>query len=221
MCHVAHASAWVQTKESVFGDTEVSQYSGDFGPGWQQSSYLEYGVSDNLTFVGKVDTAWSQTDTGGNRSGGELAMRRRIVQSGGFALSGQVGLLVGQTTEFPRCQGAGSDVRLGAGYGWGDEQSRRGFASAAMAWRDRGGCQGPRLEVTVGQEMSDHFSVESKFFHSGEPGGQGQDSTKIQLGLAYRFERDEKRHALGVAYRKEIGGAFEEDAAVLSYTRRF
>lgn len=209
----AYAGAWTHEKETGYSSVGVQRDFGEYGDAWRSQSYLEYGATDRLTLVGKAETLWRDADGGDDRVAGLVAARRSFARIEGFVAALQIGVLIGDSLEAPLCEGSGLESRVLAG--WSGVLGGAGvWVNAETGFRNQGGCGRWKTDLAAGVELSENWRAEAKAYHQS---GDGPRSLKFESGLARRVGDQ----FLGVSYRSETGGAYEEDSWILTLSRRF
>ena len=209
----AWAGAWVHEKSSGYSSLTVQRDEGEFGGAWRSDSYIERGVTDQITVVLKAETLWRDIDAGEDRVDGIGAVRRQIWRRGGMVASGQLGVLLGESLEGPICEGTGTETR--GLFGWSGRHGDRSiWINAEAALRNRGGCDRWKVDLAAGYIINEDWRIETKAYSQH---GDGPRSLKLEAGIQYDLGDD----FLGVAYRREVGKAFEEDSWIVSLSRKF
>ena len=184
MASPAEAGAWTRPAGEGLLISSASHHQFDlqadgFGYSKLESSiYMEYGLSDRFTLMGRLaqETRFHQSRVELNKGGSvvllsvnkvssalgesELGVRTRLVSARGWTLSGQTSLVRFsiEPGALPQRQPSwGADTRLMIGRGLGS----RAFADAQLGYRGVGsGAQGEtRLDLTLGVRPADGWLV--------------------------------------------------------------
>ena len=209
----AWAGAWTHEQGAGYSSASVQRDDGAFGGAWRSNAYLEYGAVDGLTLVVKAETLWRDFDAGEDRQAGLGAVRKRLWSDRGLVVSGQMGVLFGESLEGPICEGTGLETRGLVGWS-GEVAGGSVWLNAESAFRNRGGCDRWKLDLAGGYVIDESWSVEAKAYSQH---GDGPRSLKLELGVLLDIGKDD----LGLAYRREAGSSFEEDSWIVSLSRRF
>ena len=210
---IAHAGAWTHERDAGYSSLDMQRESSEFGSAWRSESYLEFGATDRLTVVTKAETLQRDQDGGEDRLAGLVAVRREFVQVEGLVLSGQLGTLFGESLEGPVCEGVGVESRIMAGWS-GATGGRNVWLNAETGFRNQGGCGRWKTDLAAGLDLNDDWRTQAKAYWQS---GDGPRSLKVEAGIARRMGEQ----FIGVSYRREIGGAFEEEGWILSLSRSF
>jgi protein XagA len=196
--------------------------------------YAEYGLLDGLTLVGR--TGWQMLEEqaeGGARSaegmgGAEAGLRLRLLARDRWVVSAQ-GLTTfrveGETwNNVPYGEGGGDlEGRLMAGRSIGET----GFASAQIAWRDRGNLPGGeiRFDTGAGIRVTGPWQLHAKTY---SVWSQGNTTGELQSYRGHRAEfalvRDlGERNAASIAVLRTVGARnlATETAVLAGVWRRF
>lgn len=209
---VSYAGAWTQTDGERLEITSVSRETGDFGETWLSELYIEQGVTSRWSVIGKVATQTRFADSGRKeRTAGDVGLRRSFELGSRTSLAIQAGVVVGDTLLDENCSGTGYEARLALGRSWG----KTGFVNVEAGMRSRGdACDRLLSEVSSGVNVSDDWRVLGKVMS--DVGKYGH-STKAEATLFREFET----FSLGLGYRGEISGKFEESGVVVALWSRF
>lgn len=207
------AGAWVHGDEKGYSSSGFQRDAGEYGDAWRADTYIERGVGENWAVVAKAETLWRDADSGEDRLAGQVAVRRSLFGGGGFVASGQFGVLLGESLEAPLCEGTGTDSRMLAGWS-GPVGGKKVWISAETGFRNQGGCGRWKTDLALGIDLDDLWKLEAKAFHQS---GDGPRSLKLETGLARKFDDQ----FIGLSYRREVGGAYEEDSWILTLSQQF
>jgi hypothetical protein len=122
--------------------------------------------------------------------------------------------LGGEALDGPECRSDGYEARtaLGTSYAIG---SREAFVNVEAAWRARGeDCQRGLIEAAAGVEFAPRWTA---LVTSWREEGDGALSTKVEASLIHDFGPV----AVGLGWREEVSGAFDEKGWIVSARTMF
>lgn len=209
----ASAGAWPQIASEGLEISEVSRETGAFGEVWRAGYWVEYGLSDRWTGFAKLENEVRVSEFVDDRAGGLLGLRRSIWQAGRSALAFEGGLLFGEATEGLNCEGGGYEAKIAAGRS-ARLLDREAFVSLDAGWRERGGCGRFAASASAGFELTQHWRVLSSAWTDT---GDGDRTATLEVGL----QRQIGSFRLGLSYRDEISGAFDQSGVSASVWRTF
>lgn len=209
---VANAGAWSLKEGEQQWFATVSRETGDFGQAWRADDFTEVGVGDGWSLNVKVETQIRIDDTYDDRSGVRVGVQKAFAVGERGSIAIQASLLSGESLDGPECEGEGGEIRLAAGTSF-QLFGREGFVNAETAQRFRGDCQRAVVEVATGITFAPSWSLGLKAWQDGGPNG----STKVEANLAY----DLGFIGVGIGWRQEVSGNFDEKGWVLSASTRF
>lgn len=209
---IAHAGAWSLKEGEQQWFATVSRESGDFGQAWRADDVTEMGFGDGWGVNLKLETQIRIGDTYDDRSGTRIGVQKAFAVGERGSIAVQASLLTGESLDGPECEGGGFEARMAAGTSF-QVMGREGFVNAEAAQRFRGDCQRTVVEVATGIAFAPSWNFGLKAWQDGGPGG----STKAELNLAYDFGF----MGIGVGWRQEVSGNFEEKGWIVSASTRF
>ncbi|MFC7290023.1 hypothetical protein [Hirschia litorea] len=210
---VAHASAWTLPKNAGYQSLNVGYERGDFGKNWRQDSYLEFGMTDDWTVTGKMETVWRAEANYNDRSSGQIGAKREIWSKDAWHMTAQSTVYVGEKLDDQSCGGFGGEFGVAAGYSQGWKNSKLyGFAEIATGARQ--GCEHVTVDAVVGYQPDEKWDVQVKAFSEQYP---GREFAKLEVGVSRRFGKS----YMGVGMRQEMSGAFEENSVFMSIWKQF
>ncbi|WP_233355192.1 hypothetical protein [Hirschia maritima] len=210
---IAVAGAWVQEKDAGYQYIGVSYEDGDFGRGWRQDSYIEYGLKENWTVVGKLETVWRQHLNYNDRSSGKIGIRRPIWRRENWSIVGHSAFFVGEQLDDQSCGGFGGEIGGAIGYS-GKFNGKPAYAFTNSAIGARQGCEHATTDFVVGIQPTKLWDIQVKAFAEKFP---GREFVKMEIGASRKVQKS----FVGVGIRKEISGAFEENSAFMSIWKKF
>ncbi len=210
----AYASPWAQPVHEGYQSVSVARETGEFGETLRQDTYLEYGAFQNWTLSGKFETVWRlNAATLDQRSAGFVRLQREIIHTDQIVVSGIVGALAGERLDDEGCGGFGSEI--GASVGHSRELAGASvYAFAEALTGARRDCEHATLDVVVGTQLNDNWTLEVKGFSEQFP---GREFIKTELTASRKIGK----FALGAGVRREVSGAFDEDSVFMSIFRKF
>ncbi len=199
----AHAGAWSQPDGVKQWSASISREVGDFGEAWRSDEYVEWGFGDGWGLNAKIESEIRIDTTYDDRSGFRLGLQKAfpIGERASFAI--QASMLGGEALDGPECLGEGYEARAAIGTSF-SLFGREGFVNAEAGQRSRGdACRRIVVEFASGIEFAPSMHLTLKAWSEE---GDGARSAKFESGLAYDFGG----LRLGVGWREEISGNFEE-----------
>jgi hypothetical protein len=216
----AVAGAWTQAPGDQQWIASISREENDFGEAWRADDLVAFGFEGGWGANIKVE---SELRTPGSVLGGGAVDDRLGFHAGvqkSFALgerasfSVMVSYLGGESIDGPDCEGGGYEMRaaLGTSFALG---GREGFVNVETAAKSRGeGCDRRAWEVAAGIEVAPKWQVIAKGWTEQ---GSYADSTKAEAMLLHDFGS----LSMGLGWREEVSGEFEEKGWVVSAWKTF
>lgn len=191
----------------------LSRETGDFGETWRADDFTEFGLGDGWGLNLKVESEIRINSTFDDKSGLRLGILKAfpLGDRGSFAITASA--LGGESLDGIDCQGEGYEVRaaLGTSFNaWGHE----GFVNVETGHRARKDCERNVAELAIGLDLDPDWQVSLKLWSEG--GGE-TGVAKVEASLM----RDFWGVGIGVGWREEISGNFEEKGWVLNGRVRF
>lgn len=199
----ALAAEWVEGLEARRYDLYAER---GLAPGWTLTAKAE-----RVTFAGQADF---------DRDGYRLTLRREIWSPGPARLALEGGVVGGGAIGgFGACADTGGEIRLSAGTSW-TVKARDRFAFVDLVRREHpGACYRNRIEAgfgqSLGQSLGLRWSLVSQIWL--ERGSDDAVSDKVETLL----QVDTRAGTVGLAWRQEFSGRFQERALVVSFSRTF
>ncbi len=214
MVETAAAGAWSQPRGEGQSITTLSRELRDEGEIWRADDLLQYGLGGGWEAGVKLETSFSYLDQFDHRTGAQASLKKSFALSQRAAVALQVGVLTGDSVMNSDCTGSGVETRAALGVSF-NLLGREGFANIESGRREQGEyCTRSLDEVTVGVALTDHWHGVAKVW---EERGEGAFSSKAEL----TFIRDFGVVSVGLGYRAEVSGAFEEAGFLASYWQKF
>lgn len=208
----ASAGAWTLAEGAQKWFATVSREDGDFGQAWRTDDFSELGLGVGWGLTAKFESR-SASAIHDDRSGFRLGLQKALPlgERGSVAISGSV--LAGESLDGPECIGEGLEARaaVGTSFNW---WGREGFVNLEAGHRSRGGCERSVVEFASGCEFAPSWMLGLK---SWREGGAETGSAKAEISLACNFDVV----AVGVGWREEISGNFNERGWVLTASGTF
>jgi hypothetical protein len=210
----AAAGAWSHAAGEGLQIATVSKETGEFGDGWRADILFESGLGGGWDVTLKTQSLVRTNFTYDERSTYEAGVRKSFVLGPGSVAAVQASVLGGESLTGPACEGTGYEAR--AHYGVSRALgSGSVFADLGAAVRERGAdCRRTLVDLTVGVDVGPTWQALGKVWSER---GDGAESAKVEALLL----RDFGDYDLGLGYRREISGQFEEEAILVSYWARF
>jgi hypothetical protein len=210
----AFAGAWTQEAGKQQWITTVSYATGEFGDAWRADDHIELGFGGGWGMNLKVEGEYRLAETFDDRMAFRAGMQKSFALGDRASFSVMASWLGGEALDGPECTSNGYEARtaLGTSYAIGD---REGFVNVEAAWRARGeDCERGVVEAAAGLDLSSNWTVQVKAWREE---GDGALSAKAEASLL----RDFGPFSVGLGWREEISGAFEEKGWLLSAEARF
>ncbi len=208
----AHAGAWSLKPGEQQWFATVSREAGDFGQAWRADDFTEAGLGDGWGVNVKLETQVRIGDTYDDRSGVRVGVQRAFAIGERGSISVQASLLGGESLDGVECEGGGFEARAAAGTSF-SFLGRDGFVNVEAAQRFRGDCQRAVVEVATGLEFAPAWNLGLKAWQDG--GSDGSTKAEINLGYDLGFI------GVGVGWRQEVSGNFDEKGWIVSARTRF
>ena len=198
LAHSAFAGAWLREKETGFSSLTVS---GSMVREFGQTTYLEYGVRDDVTLG--ADVGFLALPDGSRSDYATLFVRRPIgVQDGPNVWAYELGIGAGWTGET-----VNPYLRTGISWGRGFTLGKRGGwmgVDAAIQWDVYDTNHLIKLDSTVGMNFNDRFSGMVQIFHA-----RVNDNaiTSIAPSIIFRPLKNKPHIRLKVGTETQIGSS--------------
>lgn len=215
----ANAGAWSPPAGVGQSITSVSKDEADFGDKWRAEDYFEYGFGAGWGLHFKAEAELATTPGVAIRlddaqSDYRIGVQKSFAIGERAAVAVQASALAGDALDGLLCGGSGYEARALAGTSF-SLLGRSGFVDVEAGYRSRGSqCERVVGEATLGFDLTDNWSVVAKTW-----GEEGDDvrSQKVEAELYRSFGN----FRLGLGYREEVGGRFEEKGVVVMFGTRF
>ena len=191
----------------------ISRETGDFGEAWRADDFTEIGMGDGWGVNIKVESEIRIGTTYDDRSGARLGIQKAFSLGDRGSIAIQASALLGESLGGVECEGEGYEVRAAIGssfYLWGQE----GFVNLESGHRTRGDCERSVTEAAVGYDFAPGWNFTVKAW---TVGGAETGVAKAEVSLM----RDFWGLGIGVGWREEISGNFEEKGWVVNERARF
>ena len=214
----ACAGAWSQNPGQTLNIVTVSRAEVDSGETWRTEALYETGLGDgwgvNLKFDGERRYAGAEDTNSSWRAGVQKSFA--VGDRGAVALiASYVG---GDTYDGSYCQGDRGEIRGAAGTSF-RIMDREAFVNVEAGWRSAGeeqaeDCDRVLGEVAFGMEVMEGWTAVVKTW--AEDGGEGR-STKVEASLSFAIANFD----IGLGWREEVSGAFEDRGWLVSVMQKF
>jgi len=206
----ALAGAWSHEAGDGQQIATFSKEGGEFGTGWRTDILIEGGLGGGRDLALKTQTLLRTDFVYDERSTYEAGVRRPFAVGPNSVVAVQGSVLGGESLSPFTCEGVGFEARGAYGIS-GRFGDRNVYANVESAYRQRGeNCRRTLLEVAVGAEIAPKWRGVAKAWAET---GDGTPSAKVEGILLYDFET----YSLGLGYRREVSGRFEEEGVLVSY----
>lgn len=204
----ASAGAWTDPPGKGKVISSVSSDRSEFGDGVSSSTLLEIGIAGGWGAALKYETQTRDSDFGPmSREASQLSLQKSFsfADRGVFAV--RASALGGDAMEGPLCSGVGAEVRLAVGVSQAIPTGQV-YADIDAGFRTRGdGCERFVGQAVLGVDLGLGFRAMAKTYAEK---GDGALSIKAEAMLLF----DAGDFDIGVGYREEVSGRFEESAVV-------
>lgn len=209
----AHAGAWSLPQGVQQWLATLSRETGDFGEAWRADDFSEFGLGDGWGINMKLESEIRIGSTYDDKSGVRLGIQKAFALGDRGSIAVQASALAGESLDGIECQGTGYEVRAAVGTSfqlWG----REGFVNAEAGHRARDNCSRDVVELAAGLKFAPDWDVTFKIW---DEGGGETGVTKLEASIM----RDFWGVGVGVGWREEISGNFEEKGWLLNARVRF
>jgi hypothetical protein len=218
LCAPAFAGAWGQAKRDALTIVTISRAEVDRGETWRTETLSETGLGGGWGVNFKFDSEQRFAGPKDTNSSWRLGAQKSFAvgERGSVALI--VNYVGGDSYDGSYCHGDGGEVRAAAGTSF-EVLGREAFVNVEAGFRSRGeeqaeDCNRALGEVAVGMEVMDGWTATVKTW--AEDGGEGR-SSKVEASLSRSFGSLD----VGLGWREEVSGAFEEKGWLVSVMSRF
>lgn len=209
----AHAGAWAMAEGVQQWFAAISHETGDFGESWRADDFIEFGLGGNWAVNAKIESEIRISDFYDDRTAAQIGVLKAFALTDRASFAVQASLLGGEAVEGPECQDAGLELRAALGTSF-SLFGREGYVNAEAANRSRGDCERQIVEVAAGLEFAPKWNLTLKAW---DERGSGSLSTKAEAGVSYDIDA----YRIGLGWREEISGKFEEKGWVASFRATF
>ncbi|MEZ5937154.1 MAG: hypothetical protein R3C52_02925 [Hyphomonadaceae bacterium] len=209
----AVAGAWAEARGETLEIDTISREVGDFGETWRAESFFEHGFGGGWGGHFKAENQIRLSDLYDDRFAFEAGLKRAFALGERSAFSVQASYLGGEALDGPECTSDGYEVRAALG-GSREFLGREAFVNVETAERRRNDdCRRVVTEVAAGIELVGEWrGIAKAWTQTG-----GGRTTKYEINLM----RDFGGSSLGIGYRREVSGLFDEEGVLLSWWRRY
>lgn len=214
----AFAGAWGQQKGDVLTIATVSRASVEGGRTWRAEAMAEAGLGGGWGVNLKVDTEDRRAGFGDTNSSWRLGVQKSLPVGDRGSVALIATYVGGDSYDGSYCQGDRGEIRGAAGTSF-RLLGREAFVNVEAGWRSRGqdsaeDCDRTLGEIAFGVEVADGWNATVKSWV--EDGGEGE-SAKVEASLSHRIGEFD----IGLGWRQEVSGVFEEKGWLVSVMRRF
>lgn len=216
-CAQALAGPWTLPRDGAYTQLAVLGQRVAGEDAVRGELYGEYGVTPRWTATGQLEGVTFPELSGFDQFAYRATLRRQLFQQGRFLLAFEGGVIGGEAIggTIGGCYTVGGEARVSIGGGGRSKRGLNWFGFADAIVREHGNCRRQRFETGFGREIvSNWFTVNKLYLETGTGDAQ---SAKLETILSRRFGNLD----LGVGYRQEFGGRFQEAGIIISLERRF
>lgn len=212
---LASAAPWVEQEGWIYSRSSLSYEQLNQVAGWRGDIYFEYGMSEDWTVTGKLETVAYPQNPIEDGDGVRVTVRRALFRSDQLSVTAEFGALQGSAIGgFNGCDAPGLELRGGAArtqkvFG------RDTYMFGELVRREHEACRRDRLELGAGARLTHRIWASSQIWL--ERRNPVAASDKVQFELLWRQQRVD--YALG--YRRELSGDFSEQGVFVAIARRF
>ena len=211
----AWAAPWVAEQGSWYVRGAAAREVVEGLDAWRADVYGEYGLTPDWTLSAKVEGVAYDDASDFNAQGWRATARRKVFQRGSLVGSLEFGALQGAAIGGANgCDTFGGEFRGGLAWS-GQVRQIDAFAFAEVAQRRHDDCRRDRLELGVGQRVTQNVWTVTQVWL--ERGTQNAESDKLQTELMWRAGAFDA----SFGYRQENGRVFDESGIFIALAKRF
>lgn len=213
----AEAGPWTRPQGDGYASFAVLGQRIDGEDAVRLEAYGEIGVTSKWLLTAQVDGLVFTGIDGFDQTAWRATARRGIWRRGRFLAAVEAGAVGGAAIggTFSGCDTVGGEARLSFGGGGRTGSGRDWFLFADAIVREHGNCRRQRAELGFGQEVARNWFSTSKLYL--ETGSGDARSAKVETVVSRRFGSTD----IGLGYRQEFGGTFQEAGVILRLEHRF
>ena len=214
---MAQAGPWTHEKGGGYASSALLLQRIDGEDAVRAELFGEYGLTSNWTVSLQAEGVTFPDLAGFDQYAYRATLRRQFWRKGVWRAAFEGGVVGGEAIggTIGGCDTVGGEARLSFGGGGRTKRNRNWFAFIDGVYREHGNCRRQRIEAGYGLEVFPKWFTTNKVFL--EDGDDDARSAKFETTLARRFGRTD----LGIGYRQEFGGRFQEAGLILSLEHRF
>ena len=212
----AVAGPWGQEDGKIFARAAYSTEQIDGADAWRADLYGEFGLSENWTLIGKVESVQFPDAAEFDASEARLVIQRRLLNRSSFVLAAGGGPVYGAAVGgVVGCETIGAEARTSIG-SVGRLGKRDWYASLDLSGRwHSDGCQRHKLDLVTGFEVGRNTVFSPQVYV--EQSNRGADSVAVQLEWIYQTPQFD----LTFAHKYENGNLFDQQATIIAISKRF
>jgi hypothetical protein len=209
----AFAGAWTPGAGVQQTFVTVSREENDFGEVWRSDAFSEHGFGGGWALNLKVENETRIETSQDDHTGFRLGLQKSFGLGDRASVSVSATYLGGESLDGPDCLGEGYEMRaaVGTSFALG---GREGFVNLEGASKTRNDCTRETLEIASGIEFAPKWKFVAKAWSEKE---SFADSVKAEANLL----RDFGPLTVGLGWREEVSGEFEEKGWVVSAWSKF
>ena len=211
----AFAGAWTQPAKSSLSIVTVAHASIDGGEMWREETLSESGLGGGWGVNLKLETEQRFAAVNSDKTGWRLGAQKSFALGDRTSVALIASYIGGDSFDSSFCQGNGLETRAALGTSF-QLLGREAFVNVEAGYRTREDqdCEHIVGEAAFGIDLTSNLSTTVKTWT--EEGEEGR-STKVEASLLYDFGP----LSLGLGWREEVSGAFEEKGWLVSAWRSF
>jgi hypothetical protein len=211
----AFAGAWTQPAKSSLTIATVSHAAIDDGEMWRTETLTESGFGGGWGLNLKIENEQRFAGANNDKTGWRLGVQKSFALGDRTSAALIASYIGGDSFDSSFCQGNGVETRAALGTSF-ELLGRNAFVNAEAGYRTREDqdCERVLGEVAFGMDVTPNLSATVKTW--AEDGEEGR-SAKVEASLLYDFGPV----SVGLGWREEVSGAFEEKGWLVSAWKSF
>ncbi|HEV7691774.1 MAG TPA: hypothetical protein VGO52_13150 [Hyphomonadaceae bacterium] len=211
----AFAGAWTQPAKSSLTIATVAHASVEDGDMWRTETLTESGFGGGWGMNLKIENEKRFASINDDRTGWRLGIQKSFALGDRTSAAIIANYIGGDSFDSSFCQGSGVETRAALGTSF-EFLGREAFVNAEAGYRTREDqdCERVLGEIAFGMDVTPNLSATVKTW--AEDGEEGR-SAKVEASLLYDFGP----LSVGLGWREEVSGAFEEKGWLVSAWKSF
>lgn len=217
-CERADAGAWTPAAGTGQSIVSLSFDESEFADKFRAEAFGEYGLGDGWALSLKAETEYKVGEVqdapwADDRSSYRAGVQKSFAVGPRASVGVQASYLAGEALEFPECVGDGYELRAMGGVSF-NALGREGFVNIEAGHRERSGCSRNIIEGAAGLNLTPKWRVIVKGWREE---GERLVAEKVEASLY----RDFGGYSLGLGYREEVSGLYDERGITATLWTRF